>query len=107
MRREVGDNVDATVFSAERYRKLEEDFTELVKRSEHICDYCKNKVQCKGEECDKYMKGNGCEDEKGNHYDWDWTCEDFDFGTCDMMIDTPCNGCFKNDNNGFEWRGNE
>ncbi len=90
----------------ERFHMLEEDFTELVMKSENICNYCKNNITCKGKECAKYIEGRGCWDDKRCHHDWVWSCRDFDFGTCEMLENTPCNGCFKNNYNGFEWRGN-
>lgn len=89
----------------EQYRRLKKDFTELAMRSEYICSYCKNNIECKGKECSKYIEGRGCWDDKRCYHDWVWSCEDFNFGTCDMLENTPCNGCFKNNNNGFEWRG--
>ena len=91
----------------EQYDKLMKDFTELVMTSENICQYCKNNIKCRGKECEKYIEGRGCWDDKRCHHDWTWSCKDFDFGTCDMLENTPCNGCFENDNRGFEWRGND
>lgn len=90
----------------EQYDKLTKDFTELVMSSENICQYCKNNIECKGTECEKYIEGRGCWDDKRCHHDWAWSCKDFDYGTCDMLENTPCNGCFENNNRGFEWRGN-
>lgn len=98
--------VDILDFYMERCQNLEEDFMELVMQSSEICSYCKHKIECKGEECPKYIKGRGCWDDKRCHHDWVWSCKDFEFGTCDMLENTPCNGCMNNDNKGFEWRGN-
>ena len=89
-----------------QYKRLEEDFIELVMKAEDICHYCKNNIECKGKECEKYIEGLECWNDKRCRHDWEWSCQDFDFGTCDMLKDTPCNGCFENDNKGFEWRGN-
>ena len=96
--------VDTLDFYSERCQKLEEDFLELVMQSENICSYCKNNIECKGKECKKYREGVG--DVDGRFPDWKWTCMDFDFGTCFLLEDPPCNVCFENDCKGFEWRGN-
>ena len=81
-----------------------EDMTAVLKRdSDDICKYCKHIIECKGQNCDGYCSGAG--DIDGNYPDWKWSCEDFNFGTCVKMENTPCNGCFENDCGGFEWRG--
>ena len=98
--------VDILDFYSERCQKLEEDFMELVVDSENMCSYCKYNIECKVKECPKYIEGKGCWDDKRCHHDWVWSCRDFDFGTCDLLENTPCNGCIQNDNKGFEWRGN-
>lgn len=90
----------------EQYKRLEKDFTELVMQSENVCHYCKNNVKCEGEECPKYIEGEGCWGDKRCFHDWAWSCRDFDFGTCPMLESTPCNGCFEKDCAGFNWRGN-
>ena len=98
--------VDILDFYSERCQNLEEDFTELAMHSDVICTYCKHNIECKDKECEKYVEGRGCWDDKRCHHDWAWSCKDFHFGTCDMLENTPCNGCFENNNKGFEWRGN-
>ena len=97
--------VDTLDFYSERCQKLEEDFMELVIKSEHICKFCKYNIECKGKECLKYIEGKGCWDDRRCYHDWTWSCQDFNFGTCDMLENTPCNGCFENGYKGFEWRG--
>lgn len=97
---------DTLDFYADRCYKLEADFAELVMKSENTCDYCKYNVECKGKECPKYIEGRGCTDENGKYHDWKWSCEDFNFGECPLLKDTPCNGCIGSGNKGFEWRGN-
>ena len=83
-----------------------EDMTAVLKRdSDDICAYCKNRIECKNEQCEKYSSGVG--DVDGNYPDWKWTCMDFDYGTCSLLEDTPCNGCFDDDCKGFEWRGQQ
>lgn len=98
--------IDILDFYWERCQNLERDLMELVMESEDICKYCKNNTECKGKDCEKYCEGKGGYGKDGQHFpDWKWTCEDFDFGTCPLLEDTPCNGCFENDCGGFEWRG--
>ena len=94
--------VDTLDFYSERCQNLENDFMELVMQSDDICKFCENKIECKKKECEKYCEGIG--DADGKFPDWKWTCEDFDFGTCPMMIDTPCYECFDNNYSGFKWR---
>ena len=92
--------------SQRREKAAVNDMTACLKRdSDDICGYCKHKIECKGQDCDDYCSGTG--DIDGKYPDWKWTCEDFDFGTCAKMESTPCNGCFENDCDGFEWRGPE
>ena len=92
--------------SQRRGQAAVEDMTAVLKRdSDDICAYCKNRIECKNEQCEKYSSGVG--DVDGNYPDWKWTCMDFDYGTCSLLEDTPCNGCFDDDYKGFEWRGQE
>ena len=68
------------------------------------CLLCKWYQGCAGEDCPHYLCGKGLTDTKGQfHADVVWTCEDFDWGTCDKLKDTPCNGC--NFRNNWQWRG--
>ena len=99
------DEATARAEAAEaRADAMVEYMTAVLKRdSDDICAYCKNRIECKNEQCKKYSSGVG--DVDGNYPDWKWTCMDFDYGTCFLLADTPCNGCFENDCSGFEWRG--
>ena len=104
----LGDHLDAAADALERLTAERdaavEDMTAVLKRdSDDICAYCKNRIECKNEQCEKYSSGVG--DVDGNYPDWKWTCMDFDYGTCFLLADTPCNGCFDDDYIGFEWRG--
>ena len=104
----LGDHLDAAADALERLTAERdaavEDMTAVLKRdSDDICAYCKNRIECKNEQCEKYSSGVG--DVDGNYPDWKWTCMDFDYGTCFLLADTPCNGCFDDDYTGFEWRG--
>lgn len=90
--------------SQRREQAAVEDMTAVLKRdSDYICAYCKNRIECKNEQCEKYSSGVG--DVDGNYPDWKWTCMDFNYGTCSLLEDTPCNGCIEDDCKGFEWRG--
>lgn len=90
----------------EKNRKLLDALMEQLKNpTENICEHCKHEIKCEREKCDRYEKGVGLTDEKGNYCDWDWDCLDITFGTCAMLENTPCNGCFENDFNGFMWKG--
>ena len=99
------DELTARAEAAEAERDAAvEDMTAVLKRdSDDICAYCKNRIECKNEQCEKYSSGVG--DVDGNYPDWKWTCMDFDYGACSLLADTPCNGCFDDDYKGFEWRG--
>ena len=78
----------------------------FIKQSDGTCDYCKNHIECAGEQCDEFEEGVGGTGNDGTEFpDWHWQCTDFDYGTCAMLVNTPCNGCFENDCSGFEWRG--
>ena len=91
----------------DQYKQLEKDFVELVIKSKEACSYCKNKIECRGEECEKYIESVDCWSDKRCCYDWAWSCKDFHFGTCDILKDTPCNGCIRNNYKNFEWRGSD
>ncbi len=92
----------------EAFERLSSENKEMVAAikdifdSDNVCKFCENKIECKKKECEKYCEGVG--DADGKFPDWKWTCEDFDFGTCPMMIDTPCYECFDNNYSGFKWR---
>ena len=106
----LGDHLDAAADALERLTAERdaavEDMTAVLKRdSDDICAYCKNRIECKSQQCEKYSSGVG--DVDGNYPDWKWTCMDFDYGTCFLLADTPCNGCFDDDYIGFEWRGQQ
>ena len=92
----------------------------LIKRDEAIeaikfalthpddgCKLCRHYYKCEGEACPHYQAGIGAVDEASGkeHPDFKWTCEDFDFGTCDALKDTPCNGCNLNTYSNFDWKG--
>ncbi len=80
-----------------------DELTKVIKKyCDDICDYCKNHIPCEGKKCSEYIEGIG--DADGKYPDFKWTCEDFDYGTCFKLENTPCNGCY-DDYNGFKWKG--
>lgn len=89
--------------------RLTAAYIELLKRSdEDVCTVCKNHIECAGEQCEKFEKGVGGTGNDGTEFpDWHWQCTIFDYGTCAMLANTPCNGCFENDYSGFDWVGLE
>ena len=76
-----------------------------------ICDYCLNKIECKGEDCPNYENyGNKgffvCTDgtqSSEQEFSYDMTCEDINYGDCPMLENTPCHGCIENNMIGFSW----
>lgn len=82
---------------------LLKDFNEVIIKSEDICKYCKNYQPCEGKNCKDYIEGKGAWDYKNCYHDWVWSCQDFDYGKCPKLENTPCNGC--NFKNNFEWKG--
>ena len=81
------------------------DLQDIAFKLADLCEYCEHNKPCLGEDCEHYMCGVGMEDESGKYYDEQWTCMDFDFGTCEMLSNTPCNKCIQNNGNHFSWRG--
>jgi hypothetical protein len=74
----------------------------FIKTSHNIsaCDFCKHAKPCLGRNCSLFIEGVG--DVEGKYPTMKWTCEDFNFGTCLLLENTPCNGCIQNDSNNFE-----
>ena len=88
-----------------KYESLLNDFKEFMLNPDDGCKYCKHHQPCKGKGCELYIEGREAWDHNGCRHDWTWSCEDFNFGECPMLENTPCNGCIKNNMRGFEWRG--
>lgn len=85
--------------------KLLKDFKEFMLNPVDVCKYCKYNQTCQGEKCEAYIKGKDAWDHNGCKHDWEWSCEDFNFGECPKLENTPCNGCIKNNMRGFEYKG--
>jgi hypothetical protein len=89
----------------QKFEALLRDFKEFILNPDDACEYCKYNQPCRGKECELYVEGMGAWDKRGYIDDWQWSCEDFTYGTCPKLEDTPCNGCIKNNRRGFEWKG--
>lgn len=87
-----------------RGEAVERDLHSIIRYAEDGCLFCAHHLTCAGKDCPRYMSGMGLTDPDGKEYpDWKWTCEDFEFGTCPLLENTPCNGCdFENH---WQWRG--
>lgn len=95
--------VDENQQLTEKFSALLKDFNEVIIKSEDICKYCKHYQPCYGKNCKDYIEGKGAWDDKHCYYDWVWSCQDFNYGECPKLENTPCNGC--NFENNFEWKG--
>lgn len=80
------------------------DLREVVKQTDDGCKLCIHNHVCLEEKCPKFECGVGAVGKDGTEFpDFKWSCTDFDWGTCSMLENTPCNGCdFQNH---WEWRG--
>ena len=81
-----------------------EDIKEAINDID-LCVYCKNNLVCKGKNCSKRIEGQSATDKNGKELNLKWSCEDFDWGECPRLQNTPCNGCIQNGFCGFKWRG--
>lgn len=81
-----------------------QDLRSVIKYADKGCELCAHYIPCAGKDCSKYISGTGATGQDGKEYpDFKWTCEDFDYGQCPAMENTPCNGCdFVNH---WQWRG--
>lgn len=79
------------------------DISQALKTND-ICSFCAYKIKCPGNNsCSEYIEGVGVKDEQGKTYNWKWDCTNFEYGTCDKLIGTPCENCDLT--NHFKWRG--
>ena len=100
----IQNNIDNNKYSEKKFQALLKDFKKFMLDSDDVCKYCKHHQPCESEKCVHLIKGRGAWDHKGCKYDWQWTCEDFNFGECPKLENTPCNGCIKNNFRGFEYK---
>lgn len=73
----------------------------LKKMDDELCEKCAFNHKCDGEKCPFYEAGRGgwINDQ---YVDWEWSCQDLNYGECAVLKNTPCNGCFDNDFAGFK-----
>ena len=95
--------VDENRQFTEKFSALSKDFYEIIIKSEDVCKYCKHHQPCEGKNCKDYIEGKDAWDDKHCYHDWVWSCQDFNYGECPKLENTPCNGC--NFENNFEWKG--
>lgn len=87
--------------------KVKSQRDELAVKTDGVCDLCANNLKCQGRECEKFCEGDAPAgvDQCGRPYSaFHWTCEDFNFGTCPKLENTPCNGCYDDNYRGFRWK---
>ena len=97
--------IDDNKILSRKFEALLKDFKEFMLDSDDVCKYCKHNQPCHGKECECYIQGTEAWDHKGCKYDWQWSCQDFRFGECPKLENTPCNGCIQHNMQNFEWRG--
>ena len=98
--------LDMDLFISKILHLVNEREQNFRKYRDDICDHCKNKVECKGKDCDQYISGDeGFIDGKPVKFKWD--CQDFDYGTCPKMENTPCEGCSDTNYAGFEYKDDD
>lgn len=87
-------------------KRLIDFLKEVSSMCAESCNFCAFKIECPdpAELCDGFVSGVGATSETGQKIpDFRWDCRDFNFGTCDKLIDTPCNGC--DGKNHWRWKG--
>lgn len=73
----------------------------IKKCDDDIYRKCTHYHECEAEECRDYESGTAGYI-NGSNANFHWTCMDFNYGTCPVLENTPCNGCVDNDFSGFE-----
>lgn len=87
-------------------KQLFSDFKEILfnQQENDPCDFCLYQIKDCSEKCKYYQQGVGVTDEKGKYLDWKWTCQDWVFGTCERLENTPCHNCWTKDYNFVNWK---
>ena len=97
-------DIDLFIYQVQNLRKERDDV--YRKYCYDICEYCNNKVDCNPKTCEGYVSGNTVYLD-GKPIESEWDCQDFEYGTCEMMEGTPCFQCFKKNYSGFQYRESE
>ena len=103
----VAFNYDDYIALKTENERLTAAYIKMLKQYDDICAVCKNRIECKGENCECFEQGKGMSWGKVEYPEMKWTCEDFNYGTCKKMENTPCQGCFDSNFSGFDWVGLE
>ena len=85
--------------------KVKKERDVLARKAEDSCTLCKNYIPCNGRNCPSFCEGVG--DAEGKYPDWKWSCQDFHYGECPVLENTPCFGCIQNGYKGFVWKEKE
>lgn len=87
-----------------RAEAAERDLHSVINGVDDGCLLCAHYHPCAGKDCPQYISGVGMIGQDGKRYPTlKWSCDDFEYGTCPAMENTPCNGCdFENH---WQWRG--
>lgn len=104
----AADDLEEMRASRDTWKKRAEaavqDLRSVIRYADKGCELCAHYIPCTGKDCPQYISGTGATGQDGKQYpDFKWTCDDFEYGQCPAMENTPCNGCdFKNH---WQWRG--
>ena len=85
--------------------RVKKERDKLARKTEDPCTLCRHYTPCSGRSCPSFCEGVG--DAEGKYPDWHWSCEDFQYGSCPVLENTPCFECIQNGYKGFEWREKE
>ena len=99
----IEDAMDKLKELQDKLDEAEKDIQRVLWEGYGPCNLCKHHYPCEYMDCDGYEEGVGMTDKTGKYYDWKWSCLDFDYGTCEKLKNTPCNGCDLI--NHVEWKG--
>lgn len=85
------------------------DMRKVANSGGDMCLICEHFHKCDGEACPGYTFGvldrTAILPDGRSLAGMKVTCESFDWGTCDIMRNTPCDGCIDSGFKNFEWYG--